>query len=275
MEHSKLTQFRGSEATLPAPLFSFLQQLGDVQSSDQVWANFTHLCKAFGLPSVTYIQRGCPLDNVEDTPDDTCGWHILSTGDAGLVAPLLSLPLLSPLLQGAGASLSLTPELLHMRAPRASDAEHELQSEILAQLGMPIGLAIPVLSGDAQDAAVMLIGFQRSAAECNCILERFGCGLHLAAMASHARYNALYKQEFIARVQLTEKQAELIALVGTGLLDKQIAYQLGISFSAVRQRLAAVQHKTGARNRAHLSAIAMRIGLTPDPLMTTAGIAAE
>ncbi len=273
MEHSNLTQFRGSEATLPAPLFSFLQQLGETQSSGEVWNNFKSLSKAFGLPSVTYIHSGCPLDPCVDQDNR---WHILSTANEVLARQLpASVFLGSFFTNDTTATKSLAPKLVQMREPLMSDKEYARQTDLLTKLKMPFGLAIPLQSGDAQETAVILVGTQRSKAECNGILERFGCGLHLAAMASHARYCALYKQEFAKRAELTEKQTELIALVGTGLLDKQIAHQLGISFSAVRQRLAAVQHKTGARNRAHLSAMAMRIGLTPDPLMANAHIAAE
>lgn len=273
MEHSNLTQFRGSEATLPAPLFSFLQQLGEAQNSGEVWNNFKSLSKAFGLPSVTYIHSGCPLD---PDVDQNNRWHILSTTDDLVIRELPTTALLDPFFTSEPTrAKSLTPTLVQMRAPQMSDTEHARQTDLLTKLGMPVGLAIPLLSGDAHESAVILVGTRRSEAECNSILERFGCGLHLAAMASHARYCALYKQEFAERAQLTEKQTELITLVGAGLLDKQIAHQLGISFSAVRQRLAAVQHKTGARNRAHLSAMAMRIGLTPDPLMANVHIAAE
>ncbi len=273
MEHSNLTQFRGSEATLPAPLFSFLQQLGEAQNSGEVWSNFKSLSKAFGLPSVTYIHSGCPLD---PSIDEENRWHILSTSEDPRTRKLPSMPLLDAFFAAPPTrAVSLTPKLVQMREPQMSDEEYARQSDLLVKLGMPVGLTIPLMSGDAQENAVILVGTPRSEAECNSILERFGCGLHLAAMASHARYCSLYKQEFAERAQLTEKQTELIALVGAGLLDKQIAHQLGISFSAVRQRLAAVQHKTGARNRAHLSAMAMRIGLSPDPLMANAHIAAE
>ena len=50
-------------------------------------------------------------------------------------------------------------------------------------------------------------------------------------------------------------------------MDKQIATELGVSVSAVRQRLTVVQNKTGAQNRADLAALAMRMGLISDPLL--------
>ncbi|MEM6729706.1 MAG: hypothetical protein AAF618_14470, partial [Pseudomonadota bacterium] len=50
--------------------------------------------------------------------------------------------------------------------------------------------------------------------------------------------------------------------------------ELGISISAVRQRMAALQDKTGLANRTDLAALAMSLGIVPDPL-NRPGIGAE
>ncbi|SMX29012.1 Bacterial regulatory proteins, luxR family [Pelagimonas phthalicica] len=272
MEHSKLIQFRGPEASLPAPLFSFLQQLGSIESSEDVWKAFKSLGAALGFPAAAYIQASSSFD---DAQDGTCSWHIHCCDSEGMAEHLPDLPVIRDMLCPQNGCASLEPRLLHSADQNGDMAEQRLRQTILDKIGMPVCLAIPLVSGDANERAVVLLGSRAPALAFSSSLERFGCGLHLAAMASHARYRALYKQEFVIRNQLTEKQTELVSLVGQGLLDKQIAHQLGISFSAVRQRLAAVQHKTGARNRAHLAAMAMRIGLTPDPLLNMAEIAAE
>ena len=54
-------------------------------------------------------------------------------------------------------------------------------------------------------------------------------------------------------------------------MDKQIAHDLGSSFSAARQRMTTVQQRTDARNRADLTALAQRAGLVSDPLLRAHG----
>ena len=86
-----------------------------------------------------------------------------------------------------------------------------------------------------------------------------GWTIHAAMLTAHARYSQLFNSEFVVRNKLTEKHKELIRLVGEGLMDKQIAHELDISFSAVRQRLIAVQKKIGVQNRSDLVAVAARL----------------
>lgn len=272
MEHFTPNHFDGPEATVPAPLLQFLQQFGTTQSTDEIWVLLTRLSASFGLGQVAYFQSVSALDDQVDDPSE---WRILTTAPQSTQSRLSKCPLTRKMTASAPNEIDMTPFFVHRRGPMTTDAMHHSQLEMLKDLDMSVGLAIPVISGDAVDRAVMVFGGHLSPQEFAAQIERFGCSLHIAAMSAHARYTALYKQEFILRSRLTEKQAELIRLVGMGLLDKQIAHQLGISFSAVRQRLAAVQQKTGARNRAHLAAMAMRIDLTPDPLMANAQLAAE
>ena len=55
-------------------------------------------------------------------------------------------------------------------------------------------------------------------------------------------------------------------MIGMGLQDKVIAERLGVTVSAVRQRMNNILAKTGLNNRADLAALAMSVGLVPDPL---------
>ncbi len=55
-------------------------------------------------------------------------------------------------------------------------------------------------------------------------------------------------------------------LIGQGLQDKQVAFELGVSISAVRQRMNHLLDKTGRQSRAELAALAMSLGILPDPL---------
>lgn len=136
-----------------------------------------------------------------------------------------------------------------------------------SQLGVDAAVAFPLRMGIDGQAALMTFGGPHSKADFDDMIARHGWTLHALSHSAHLRYTELLKTEMVTKFGLTEKQRELIGLVGLGMMDKQIAHTLGISFSAVRQRLATVQQKTGAQNRADLAALAMRLGLVPDPLL--------
>lgn len=272
MEHYTPTHFSGPEALVPAPLHQFLQQIGTTQSTEETWCILTRLSAAFGFGQVAYFQSVNPLD---ETGDPLQSWRIKTSADRAVFDRLVDCPVTQRLLASGSNTVNMTPYFLHLRDPLLPGAAHRRQMAMLQEMDMTAGVAIPVMSSNAIDKAVIVFGNHMDPDAFNAQIERFGGSLHIAAMAAHARYVGLYKQEFVVRARLTEKQSELIRLVGFGLLDKQIAHALGISFSAVRQRLAAVQQKTGARNRAHLAAMAMRIDLIADPLLANARIAAE
>jgi DNA-binding NarL/FixJ family response regulator len=51
---------------------------------------------------------------------------------------------------------------------------------------------------------------------------------------------------------LSRRESEVVLLVGTGLSNKEIAQQLGLSVGTVKQHLHSIFCKTGARNRVEL-----------------------
>ena len=60
---------------------------------------------------------------------------------------------------------------------------------------------------------------------------------------------------------LTEKQKEAITLRARGFGNKQISEELGITDSALRQRLKQACDNLGARNVLHAVAIAVHLGI--------------
>jgi len=62
-------------------------------------------------------------------------------------------------------------------------------------------------------------------------------------------------------VQLTAAEREALGLVRDGLLLKEIAHELGISETAVKQRLKNARIKLKARNGSHAVSIAVRAPL--------------
>jgi len=61
--------------------------------------------------------------------------------------------------------------------------------------------------------------------------------------------------------QLSAREQELVALVGQGRTDAQIAGQLHISIRTVSSHLDRIRDKTGCRRRADLTRLALQAGL--------------
>lgn len=55
----------------------------------------------------------------------------------------------------------------------------------------------------------------------------------------------------VRKTSFTPRQAEIVDLVASGMADKEIARQLGISVSTIRTHLQRLYREIGARNRAH------------------------
>ncbi|MGZ8365735.1 MAG: response regulator transcription factor [Nitrospira sp.] len=62
---------------------------------------------------------------------------------------------------------------------------------------------------------------------------------------------------------LTEREREIIRLVGHGLSNKEIAYKLSISDSTVRHHMTSIFDKVGVPNRQRLLVHAHQLGATP------------
>jgi DNA-binding NarL/FixJ family response regulator len=52
---------------------------------------------------------------------------------------------------------------------------------------------------------------------------------------------------------LTRRESEVVLLVGTGLSNREIARQLGLSVGTVKIHIHRILKKTGARNRCNLA----------------------
>ena len=264
MAHFDGTPLRGTEKFIPTRLLDFLLNLEKSTSTEDVWTQLVQLGADLGLDVVDYVFAN-DFRNWEKTQ------FIRTTIDSRWFDLIERFPhmrytsnfrthgcrFLTPMMVG--------PAYLDDMGPLSEDKRRHV--ELSAKMGLQAGLAIPLRMESPNQAAMLTFGGQINRASFDAILDEHGWTLHAAALSAHTRYSELFRREFTDRNHLTEKQNELICLVGQGLMDKQIAYELGISFSAVRQRLASVQQKTGAHNRAHLAALAMRAGLVPDPVL--------
>lgn len=60
---------------------------------------------------------------------------------------------------------------------------------------------------------------------------------------------------------LSPRQTQIVILVASGYLDKQIARQLGIQVSTVRSHIERIAWKTGRSRRAEVTALAYQLEL--------------
>lgn len=72
-----------------------------------------------------------------------------------------------------------------------------------------------------------------------------------AAQAGQVRAEVI--EHLVSRCTLSRREAEIAALAGEGLPDKEIARTLGIGFTTVRTHLAAVFRKLGCKGRTQLA----------------------
>lgn len=58
---------------------------------------------------------------------------------------------------------------------------------------------------------------------------------------------------------LTDREREVLVLVGEGLTDAAVAAQLGLSPRTVQSQMASARHKLGATNRQHAVELLARL----------------
>jgi len=67
--------------------------------------------------------------------------------------------------------------------------------------------------------------------------------------------------------ELTPQQFRVLQMLGAGLLNKQIAYELGVSEATIKAHVTAVLRKLGASNRTQAVLIAGRLALDPGAIV--------
>lgn len=240
----------------------FLRALETTRSSAEVWDLMMELGRTAGLPYIDFISasdwRHWKRTLFVRTSYDASWLHETNQDPnlcRGSYFRVHGLHHLTPIcigLEFAEDYPSLPPERMAVL-------------EAAAARGMRAGISIPLRQTAPPSAAMISFIGNHDRAGLLEILEREAWTLTVAAWAGHQRYLQHFSEEFFERKGVTEKQRELLEMIGAGYLDKQIAKTLGITISAVRQRLNALIQKTGASNRAELAALAMSLGVLPDP----------
>ena len=69
----------------------------------------------------------------------------------------------------------------------------------------------------------------------------------------------------LAPPRLTPTQMKVMRCVYSGLLNKQIAYELGMAEATVKVHMTALMRKLNVRNRTQVAIIASTLGWLPEP----------
>ena len=89
--------------------------------------------------------------------------------------------------------------------------------------------------------------------------------LHVAPIADDERAIA-------ARVrELTPQQFRVLQMLATGLLNKQIGYELGVSEATIKAHMSAILRKLGASNRTQAVLMAGKLAVDPDKVVPPEG----
>ena len=76
------------------------------------------------------------------------------------------------------------------------------------------------------------------------------------------------EQEVAARVrELTPQQFRVLQMLGSGKLNKQIGYELGVSEATIKAHMSAILRKLGASNRTQAVLMAGRLSVDPEQVV--------
>lgn len=252
-----------AEHHMPDLLRRFLLRLETTETSQQVWQLIVALGRELQLPYIDFISasswHGWKKTRFIRTSYDF-SWLSAHNDDPEIARWSYfrhhAMTRLTPIAVGL--------EFLDEYFP-IPDARAEVLREA-ARRGMRAGYSIPLRCNAPPQSALMTFCGDHSRRDMLTIINAHGWTLTTAALTAHQRYIYLFGREFPERNRITPKQLELLELIGAGLQDKQIAERLKVTVSAVRQRMNALSQNTGMTSRAELAALAMSLGVLPDPL---------
>ena len=172
----------------------------------------------------------------------------------------------------------LTPTLSGVQFPENTSDLTPLQDQAMeeaAKNGLGASFSIPVSVHSPPYHGIITFSGEASRRETLAILRAHGWALQTCSLLGFGKMMVACQEEFRERANVTDKQADILRHIGLGYKDRDIAERLGVTVSAVRQRMTAMTKNTGLQSRAELAALAMSLGLLPDPTTTERRRAAE
>ena len=172
--------------------------------------------------------------------------------DANADADLLLLDLNMPGVQGYGALVHLRG--LHPQLPVVMVSARE-EPEIMRRALDHGAMGFIPKSSDAATLA-------------NALQQVLDGERWVPAAALNATPIADDERAIAARVrELTPQQFRVLQMLGTGLLNKQIGYELGVSEATIKAHMSAILRKLGANNRTQAVLIAGKLAVDPEKVV--------
>jgi DNA-binding CsgD family transcriptional regulator len=143
-----------------------------------------------------------------------------------------------------------------VRDPRFSNADRDLV-RAAAEHGWSGGLAVPVARGGSRYGLVTMIGRGEPLDEFQRVF------LCLISETLLSRIHALRPDVEYAMppAGMSQREVEAARLVAAGCSDPDIAAELGISESTAHKHVEAGRKRLNARNRAHMAALSVSLGI--------------
>jgi DNA-binding CsgD family transcriptional regulator len=143
-----------------------------------------------------------------------------------------------------------------VRDSRFSSADRDLV-RAAAEHGWSRGLAVPVARGGARYGLVTMIGHGEPLGE---FRRAYLC---LISECLLSRTHALQPnvQYAMPPAGMSQREVEAARLVAAGCSDPDIAVELGISESTAHKHVEAGRKRLNARNRAHMAALSVSLGI--------------
>lgn len=153
----------------------------------------------------------------------------------------------------------------HEFADLYSDYPSQVWKYRLAALvsGLRSGFGVALRSSDPASRAGMAFASKLPRAEFESMFREHRLSLYAAAWAGHIRI-LQHARQAKSPENLTQRQLHYISLLARGLLDKQIAHEMGISHSAVRKHQYAVTRRLKVERRGEIVPTAIQIGILND-----------
>jgi len=134
-----------------------------------------------------------------------------------------------------------------------ADSEHRLPTIFLSGRA-DIGIAVEALKQGAQDFLVKPVDQEKLTKAIDVALSLY------PLLPNNNDTDSLLQTRYEC---LTERETTVLKLVVSGRLNKEIAYELGLSERTVKAHRASVMHKMQANSLAELVYMAVQLGFTP------------
>ncbi|MEC8581443.1 MAG: hypothetical protein VXZ18_11905 [Pseudomonadota bacterium] len=246
---------------MPELLQTTLRELDLAKTSKEVWGTILQLGTTVRLPYIDLVYKAPHQSEQAATvwKNYNSDWLDRALG-ASHHCPWTAFR--APLTQG------LTPRLAGQQfldKDTKTTAPLESAYEAAASNGLPSSFVVPVSMHAPPYKGTLSFSGDASRRETLAILRAHGWALQTVALVGFTKLITTQLREFSAGANITEKQSDILRLLGEGLKDREIADCLGVTVSAVRQRMTSMSKNTGLHTRAELAALAMSLGLLSDP----------